>query len=42
MRRLPAIQSAIRAEGLDGWLLYDFKELNPDRAAVTGIPRTAS
>ena len=38
MRRLPAIQSAIRAEGLDGWLLYDFKGLNPIALRVAGIP----
>ena len=38
MHRLPAIQSAIRAEGLDGWLLYDFKGLNPIALRVAGIP----
>ena len=26
---LPAIQSALAAAGLDGWLLYDFQGLNP-------------
>lgn len=38
MRRLIAIQSAICAEGLDGWLLYDFKGLNPIALRVAGIP----
>jgi Xaa-Pro aminopeptidase len=38
MHRLTAIQSAIRAEGLDGWLLYDFKGLNPIAWHVAGIP----
>jgi len=38
MQRLSEIQSAIRAEGLDGWLLYDFKGLNPIALRVAGIP----
>jgi Xaa-Pro aminopeptidase len=38
MHRLTAIQSAIRAEGLDGWLLYDFKGLNPIALRVAGVP----
>ena len=38
MHRLTEIQSAIRAEGLDGWLLYDFKGLNPIALRVAGIP----
>lgn len=38
MHRLTDIQAAIRAEGLDGWLLYDFKGLNPIARSVTGIP----
>lgn len=38
MHRLPEIQSAIRAEGLDGWLLYDFKGLNPIALRVAGVP----
>ena len=38
MHRLSDIQSAIRAEGLDGWLLYDFKGLNPIALRVAGIP----
>ncbi len=38
MHRLSEIQSAIRAEKLDGWLLYDFKGLNPIARGVAGIP----
>ncbi len=38
MHRLSDIQSAIRAEHLDGWLLYDFKGLNPIALSVAGIP----
>jgi len=38
MNRLPDIQSAIRSERLDGWLLYDFRGLNPIAHRVAGIP----
>jgi Xaa-Pro dipeptidase len=38
MNRLPDIQSAIRSETLDGWLLYDFRGLNPIAQRVAGIP----
>lgn len=38
MRRLAEIQDALRAEGLDGWLLYDFKDLNPIARRVAGMP----
>ncbi|MCX6029137.1 MAG: M24 family metallopeptidase [Chloroflexi bacterium] len=38
MYRLSEIQSAIRAERLDGWLLYDFKGLNPIALRVAGVP----
>ena len=34
-----AVQTALRAEGLDGWLLYDFRGLNPIAADVTGVAR---
>jgi Xaa-Pro aminopeptidase len=34
-----AIQAALAAEGLDGWLLYDFRGLNPIAAEVTGVAR---
>jgi Xaa-Pro dipeptidase len=36
---LPAIQAALREDGVDGWLLYDFKGLNPIAADVTGVLR---
>ena len=38
MRRLSAIQAAIRAEGLDGWLLYDFRGQNPIAQRIVGMP----
>jgi Xaa-Pro aminopeptidase len=38
MNRLTEIQSAIRSERLDGWLLYDFRGLNPIAQRVAGIP----
>jgi Xaa-Pro aminopeptidase len=38
MNRLSDIQSAIRSEGLDGWLLYDFRGLNPIAHRVADIP----
>lgn len=31
---VPAVQEALRAEGLDGWLLYDFHGSNPIAASV--------
>src|SRR5881409_3167830 len=34
---IDAVQAALRADGLDGWLLYDFRGLNPIAAAVTHI-----
>ncbi len=34
---LAAIQAALQAEGLDGWLLYDFRGLNPIAADVTRV-----
>ena len=36
---IAAVQSALRADGLDGWLLYDFRGLNPIAADVTAIHR---
>jgi Xaa-Pro dipeptidase len=38
LNRLPEIRSALRSEGLDGWLLYDFRGLNPIALRVAGIP----
>lgn len=34
---LKAIQDAIGAEGLDGWLLYDFRDNNPLACRVLGL-----
>src|SRR5476649_1558585 len=36
---IAAVQSALRADGLDGWLLYDFRGLNPIAADVTAVSR---
>ena len=33
---LPAVQAALRDQGLDGWLLYDFRGLNVLAARVAG------
>ncbi len=38
MRRLAEIQAALRDEQLDGWLLYDFKGINPIARSATGVP----
>jgi Xaa-Pro aminopeptidase len=35
---LPAVQAAIREAGLDGWLLYDFRGINPLAGRVLGFP----
>src|SRR5262252_7793561 len=32
-----AVQAALNADGLDGWLLYDFRGLNPIAADVTAV-----
>ena len=32
-----AVQAALRADGLDGWLLYDFRGLNPIASDVTAV-----
>jgi Xaa-Pro aminopeptidase len=34
---VPAIQDALRAGGLDGWLLYDFHGSNPIAASLAGL-----
>src|SRR5262245_76986 len=34
-----AIQAALRAQGLDGWLLYDVHGTNGVAVAVTGVAR---
>jgi Xaa-Pro aminopeptidase len=36
---LPAIQAALIADGVDGWLLYDFRGINPIAADITGVLR---
>jgi len=35
------IQAALRADGLDGWLLYDFHGSNPIAARLTGVAHGA-
>jgi Xaa-Pro dipeptidase len=34
-----AVRAALKAEGLDAWLLYDFRGLNPIAVDVTGVAR---
>jgi Xaa-Pro dipeptidase len=34
-----AVQAALNADGIDAWLLYDFRGLNPIAADVTGVGR---
>src|SRR3954453_18293617 len=36
---LSAIQDVLKADNVDGWLLYDFRGLNPIAADVTGVLR---
>jgi Xaa-Pro dipeptidase len=36
---LAAVRAALNAEGLDGWLLYDFRGINPIAADVTGVAK---
>lgn len=36
---IAAIQAALREDGVDGWLLYDFRGLNPIAADITGVLR---
>jgi Xaa-Pro aminopeptidase len=36
-----AVQSALAADGLDGWLLYDFRGLNPVATELTAVARQA-
>src|SRR4029077_13578294 len=33
------VQAALKADGLDGWLLYDFRGMNPIAVDVTGVAR---
>ena len=34
---IPAVQSALKEEGLDGWLLYDFHGSNPIARRIAGL-----
>jgi Xaa-Pro dipeptidase len=34
-----AVRAALQADGLDGWLLYDFHGINPIASDVTGVGR---
>src|SRR5438270_12219276 len=36
---IAAVQSALKADGIDAWLLYDFRGSNPIAAEVTGVGR---
>jgi Xaa-Pro aminopeptidase len=36
---IAAVQAALRADRVDGWLLYDFRGLNPIAADLTGTAR---
>src|SRR6185503_1275428 len=36
---LAAVRAALKADGLDGWLLYDFRGINPIAVDVTGVAR---
>src|SRR5439155_23071347 len=36
---IAGVQSALKAEGIDAWLLYDFRGLNPIAVDVTGVGR---
>ena len=38
---IPAVQRALREDGLDGWLLYDFHGSNPIARRLTGVDLAA-
>src|SRR5437762_806455 len=38
---IPAVQGALREEGLDGWLLYDFHGSNPIARRLAGLDNGA-
>ncbi len=38
---IPAVQAALREEGLDGWLLYDFHGSNPIARRLAGLDNSA-
>ena len=33
------VQAALKADGIDGWLLYDFRGINPIAADITAVAR---
>lgn len=39
---LPQVQQYLREQGYDGWLLYNFRDLNPIAQAVVGLPHGGS
>src|SRR4051812_1375491 len=39
---LPQVQSYLRDQGYDGWLLYNFRDLNPIAQAVVGLAHGGS
>jgi len=41
-RSLPRVQEALANAGLDGWLLYDFRGLNPIAGAMLGLEGMAT
>ena len=34
---IPAVQQALKNDGIDGWLLYDFHGLNPIATRLTDL-----
>lgn len=36
---VPAVQAALKRDRIDGWLLYDYRGLNPIAAELTGVAR---
>src|SRR5262245_14531376 len=36
---VPAVQAALRADGIDAWLLYDFRGTNAIAAELTAVNR---
>src|SRR3954465_11276850 len=36
-QNLPEVQKAIKEAGVDGWLLYDFRGINPIAGGLLGI-----
>lgn len=37
MMKLPKIQTHLQEQGLDGWLLYNFRDLNPIALSIVGL-----